>query len=338
MISALTIFALVTSTLLLTMGWSLFSGKKWDPSGRHCYITGGSTGMGLALAILLTKKGADVSIVARNKEQLEKALAQMEAARVTPNQVLRSYSFSLDTFDAAKKALEMACEPHGGETPEAVFLCAGKATPGFFVEETEESMKKGMDNTYWLAAWSAKAASQRMIRTRTHGKIVFVSSVLGYMSMLGYSTYSPGKHAIRGLAETLRQEFLMYSIDVHIYFPATIYSPGYEEENKTKPKLLLKLEESDEGVTPEQAALGLYKGLQRGDFHVTDTFITDVFRTTARGSTPFGGNILKDVLYGFVGSIALVFWRRDVDKQVVGHREAHEEYLTSTGVLPPPSK
>ncbi len=43
-----------------------------------------------------------------------------------------------------------------------------------------------------------QVASKRMIRTRTKGKIVFVSSILGYFGMIGYSTYSPGKHAIRG--------------------------------------------------------------------------------------------------------------------------------------------
>jgi short-subunit dehydrogenase len=41
-------------------------------------VTGGSAGLGLALAILLTKRGADVSIVARNEERLQKALDEME--------------------------------------------------------------------------------------------------------------------------------------------------------------------------------------------------------------------------------------------------------------------
>ena len=36
------------------------------------------------------------------------------------------------------------------------------------------------------------------MRTGTKGKIVFVSSILGYFGLIGYSTYSPGKHAIRG--------------------------------------------------------------------------------------------------------------------------------------------
>jgi hypothetical protein len=42
--------------------------------------------------------------------------------------------------------------------------------------------------------------------------------------------------------------------------PVTMYTPGYEEENKTKPGLVLKIEESDPGLTPEKAAEGLYEG------------------------------------------------------------------------------
>jgi short-subunit dehydrogenase len=50
---------------------------------QHCYITGGSSGLGLALAIILTKKGADVSIVARNEEKLRKALEQLEVSNLS---------------------------------------------------------------------------------------------------------------------------------------------------------------------------------------------------------------------------------------------------------------
>lgn len=53
---------------------------------------------------------------------------------------------------------------------------------------------------------------------------------------------------------------MMYSIAVHIYFPPTILSPGYDEENKTKPRITLKIEETDDGTTPETAAAGLLRG------------------------------------------------------------------------------
>ena len=66
--------------------------------------------------------------------------------------------------------------------------------------------------------------------------------------------------ATAGLAESLRQELLLYNIDVHMYFPATIDSPGYVEENKTKPKITLKIEESDPLSSPDDCAEGLWNG------------------------------------------------------------------------------
>lgn len=54
---------------------------------------------------------------------------------------------------------------------------------------------------------------------------------------------------------------LLYGIDVHVFFPPTMHTPGYEEENKTKPKITLKIEESDDGLTPDQAALALFQGM-----------------------------------------------------------------------------
>ena len=122
-----------------------------------------------------------------------------------------------------------------------------------------------------------QAATKEMVRQGIKGKIVFVSSVLGLMSFVGYTTYSPGKFAIRGarptavsckapidgclgLAESLRSELKMYGIDVHVAFPATILSPGLDEENEVKPKITLKIEETDSGSPPEEVAAGILRG------------------------------------------------------------------------------
>jgi len=59
-----------------------FSKATWweriiDPL-QHCYVTGGSTGLGLSLSILLAQQGADVSIVARNANNLKAAIEKLE--------------------------------------------------------------------------------------------------------------------------------------------------------------------------------------------------------------------------------------------------------------------
>ena len=47
----------------------------------------------------------------------------------------------------------------------------------------------------------------------------------------------------------------------------------------------------------------MHAGVRKGDFHITDTFIADVFRTNTRGASPFGSNILKDLVYGLIGAV-----------------------------------
>nr|GAT59480.1 oxidoreductase [Mycena chlorophos] len=320
--------------------------KKWSPKGLHCCVTGGSSGMGLALAELLTRRGAHVSIVARDEAKLRVALEQLEKARQSPEQKLNYYSFALDQADASAAALDAACQPFGGKSPDAIFLCAGSSTPGFFVEETEASLRKTMDMSYWVQAWTALAATKRMVRDGTKGKIIFTSSVLGYFSIVGYSTYSPGKFALRGLAEALRSEMQLYGIGIHICFPGTIYSPGYEQENKTKPEITLKIEETDEGLKPEQVAEALMKGLkpeqvaealmkgvERGEFHIAVDVLGNIFRASTRGASPQNG-MFMDALYAFAGWIALPIWRRGVDSSIVAHgKEKHVEYLKKRGIF-----
>ena len=80
-----------------------------------------------------------------------------------------------------------------------------------------------------------------------------------------------------GLAETLRSELLLYSISVHIFFPGAIYSPGYTEENRVKPKITLKIEESDEGMMPEYSAQTLLRGGPT-QVSITELYNTFLFR------------------------------------------------------------
>ena len=60
----------------------------------------------------------------------------------------------------------------------------------------------------------------------------------------------------------MRSEVLLYSDKpmVHIFFPGTFYTPGYEHENLSKPKITLKIEERDGGHTPEYCASWFLQG------------------------------------------------------------------------------
>ncbi|KAJ2913962.1 hypothetical protein MD484_g6454, partial [Candolleomyces efflorescens] len=278
------------------MVFGLFS-QNWNPDGKHCYVTGGSQGLGLAFAKLLVTKGAHVSIVARNQQKLDEALAELETARVAPSQILQAHSASLLSASESTAALEAVCKAHNGEAPDAVITCAGSAKPMFFVETTEQDLVEGMQNGYWVQAWTAWAALKMMVKQKKKGgKICLVSSMLGYMSIIGWSPYAPPKTALRALADTLQSETMLYDIQTQVYFPPTMFSPGLENENKTKPDIVKKIDESDDGQTPEQAAQQFYKGFVRGDAHITGDLLNDLFRAGTRGVTP-RANFVLDVLY-----------------------------------------
>ncbi|KAJ7163991.1 oxidoreductase [Mycena crocata] len=307
-----------------------FGRKSWNPDGLHVYITGGSTGLGLCLAQILVAKGAHVSIVARNQEKLDKALEEIEKCRQHPNQLLAAYSFSLNTAVDSAAALAAVCKPHDRRSPDAVFACAGSSKPMFFMDMTPEDMVQGMVNGYWVQAWTVMAAAKKMVRDGCKGKIVLVSSTLGYMSFVGWASYAPAKHALRGLADTLQSEFMLYDIDVHIFFPPTMFTPGFDEENKTKPRIVRDIESTDEGLTAEVAAKALLKGVQNGHAHITADMITELFRASTRGVTP-KHNFLLDTLYDLVASAIAPFWRAGVDKRVRAHRNEHYQHLQESG-------
>ncbi|KAI9001062.1 oxidoreductase [Trametes punicea] len=310
-----------------------FSPKKWDPRGLHCFVTGGSSGAGLALAVLLVKRGAHVSIVARDEGRLQLALAELEKHRQRHQQIIRSYSFAVNSEAASAAAIKAASEPHGGRCPDAFFLCAGASRPTFFVEQTEELMRSDMDATYGAQAFTALAATKEMVKQGVKGKLVLMSSVLGYMSMIGYTGYSSGKFALRGLAEALHSELILYGIDVHIALPGTIFSPGLEKENLVKPKITLKLEETDGGSTPEEIAERVFDGVQKGEFHITKGFLGHVFRASTAGSSARNSYLL-DLFFGLIGYIGLPIWRKTVDIAVHAHRKEHAEYLREKGIIP----
>ncbi|KAJ7746369.1 hypothetical protein B0H16DRAFT_1557195 [Mycena metata] len=305
--------------------------KTWNPDGLHIYITGGSTGLGLSLALILASQGAHVSIVGRNQARLNEALQAIEKCRKRPDQLFAVYSFDLSTYAGSADALGAVCKAHDDRSPDAIFNCAGSSKPMFLVNMTEHDMSAGMIQGYWVQAWTTMLAAKRMVREGAKGKIVLVSSTLGYMSFVGYASYSPAKHALRGLADTLQSEFMLYDgLDVHVFFPPTMFTPGYEEENKTKPKITRHIESTDGGLTADEAARALLEGIRRGHAHITGDIITSLFRASTRGVAP-RHNVLLDIVYDFAAAIIAPIWRNGVDKRVRAHRGEHQQHLRDSG-------
>lgn len=303
--------------------------KKQDYTGQHVIITGGSQGMGKAVAREFVKRGANVTIIARTQATLDSAKSELMSLSKSSQKI---QAISVDCTDS--QAVVRAFEEVGA--PDVIFCCAGMfhpqarssdgsdltlgtAHPGLFAELTPEELATPMTGNYISSMYTAHAALKSMLRNPQNTgtqkrKIIFTSSITAFLNISGYTSYTPTKAAIRALADTLRQECLMYDIDVHCVFPATIFSPGFENEQKLKPEITKILEEGDGGQTPEQVAEAALRGLDCGQAMINTEVIGSLLRCNMKGPSPKAG--ILDIVYGFVASIVLPFVLFDFERKV----------------------
>jgi 3-dehydrosphinganine reductase len=200
------------------------------------------------------------------------------------------------------------------------------------LEQEQSDFEHGFKTDYMTALSTAHAAASLFVRSgKTEAKIILVGSTLSFIGLVGYAQYAPMKWAIRGLAESLRSEFKLYKgLDVHCYFPGTILSPGYEEENKTKPAITVQIEGGDaNGLTPAQCAKALLKGVQRGQFYITSDFDTELMRAgTATCGTVPGNNLILDRVKALICLIGVSSWRIfTADSAIEKHGREHRSKL-----------
>ncbi|KAJ2003940.1 3-dehydrosphinganine reductase [Coemansia thaxteri] len=292
---------------------------KINVRGKHCYVTGGSQGLGKCVAQDLARRGAHVTIVARRESVLKEAIEEIKAVAVDPKEQKIEYVVAdVTNREETMRAIGEAVERQG-KAIEYLFCVAGLSIPGMFVEQSPSTIARVMDINYVGTLNTVHEVTKRMVEGKVRGgHLVLVSSTLGFFGLIGYSGYCASKFAIRGLAEALRVELQMYGIHVHCYFPGTIYTPGYEAENLTKPQITLEIEGADEGMTPEKCSAGLFKGLARGEFAIATDPISMLFRCSTRGVMP-NNNFVLDTFIAGIGWIALMPWRMFVDYTVKAH-------------------
>ncbi|KAK3168844.1 hypothetical protein OEA41_005292 [Lepraria neglecta] len=305
-----------------------FQSKNQFPvDGRTVIVTGGSQGMGKALAELLAKKGANVLIVARTVGKLETALKDICVVAVRPStQRFHYISADLTSPTESTRIITEATAWNNNQTPDILICCAGSATPGLFIDLPTSTIKEQIETNYYSSAYMAHAFLQPWLQNPSGSKsqeakhIVFTSSLVAFLPLVGYSLYTPSKVALRALSDTLSQELLLYhplcNIRTHTIFPGTIFSPGLEIENQSKPAITKKLEESDGGQTCEEVAASSIKGLEKGEEMISSGIMGVALKAGMLGSSRRNGWGIVDTVVGWIVMIVLVVVRRDMDGTV----------------------
>ena len=231
-------------------------------AGRHVLITGGSKGIGLAVARRLVELGAGVTLVARGADGL--AAAADELGRARPGAHVRT--LALDVSDQA--AVEGAMPREIAERPvDFLINGAGIAEPAEFADADPAGLRAHMDVIYWGAVWMTRAVLPGWLE-RGSGHLVNVGSTASVIGVYGYAGYGPPKFALYGLSEVLRAELAPRGIRVTIVLPSSTRTGMLDHELEVAPPQTRGILHSTRFLKPEQVAAELLRGVAKGKFEV----------------------------------------------------------------------
>nr|XP_033791196.1 3-ketodihydrosphingosine reductase isoform X3 [Geotrypetes seraphini] len=245
----------VAFVLLLYMVSPLISPKALKLAGAHvvdlvhaccltpALVTGGSSGIGKCIAIECLKQGAFITLVARDENKLLRAKKEIEKNAINDKQAQEK----LGPVDM-------------------LVNCAGFAVSGKFEDVDIDCFGKLMEVNYLGSVYPSRAVIHTM-KERRMGRIVFVSSQAGQVGLFGYTAYSPTKFAVRGLAEALQMEVKPYNIYVTVAYPPDTDTPGFQEENKSKPLETQLISETSNVCQAEHVARVIVKDATQGNFN-----------------------------------------------------------------------
>ncbi|XP_042064945.1 3-dehydrosphinganine reductase TSC10A-like [Salvia splendens] len=247
---------------------------------RHVFITGGSSGIGLALARLCAQRGAHVTILARNAARLEEA---QHSIRLATGRDVRAFSADVRDYGAVKRAVEEA-------GPIDVLVCNhGVYVPQELEEQDVEEIKFMIDVNLTGTFHLIKAALPGMKSNRAEkgpGSIAIMSSQAGQVGIYGYTAYSASKFGLKGLAEALQHEVIADDIHLSLIFPPDTETPGFAEENKRRPQLTSIIAASSGAMKAEEVALKSLKGIQSGTFMVPCNLEGKLLTVATAGLSP----------------------------------------------------
>jgi NADP-dependent 3-hydroxy acid dehydrogenase YdfG len=183
--------------------------------GKVAVITGAGSGIGRALALHLSAKGAKLALSDIDVGGLAETVRQTEALGAT---------VKADRLNVAEReavlAYADAVVTHFGKVNQ-VYNNAGIAFNGDVEKSEFKDIERVMDVDFWGVVNGTKAFLPHVIASGD-GHIVNISSLFGLIAVPGQSAYNAAKFAVRGFTEALRQEMLVAKHPVKV----TCVHPG----------------------------------------------------------------------------------------------------------------
>lgn len=229
---------------------------------RRVLITGGSSGLGLALAESLLLRGDTVLLLARDAAKLD-AASQMLRAKIPDARVatlatdISAPSVTSDLTDAigAMGGLDL------------LINSAGILREGYAEDLTEQDYRQTMETNFFGTVRVIRALLPELRRSG-HGHIVNVASVAALTGVFGYTAYCSSKFALLGFSEALRAELNPQGIRVQVVCPPEFDSPMVDALDQTRTPENQAHTLTIPKMSVEAVAQALVSGLERAEFLV----------------------------------------------------------------------
>lgn len=191
---------------------------------KRALVTGGSAGIGRAIAAALSAQGARVTIVARTQATLEQAAAEIGATPMAAN---------LASAEAAAALADRYLAKFGGI--DILVMCSGIYLSGSISELPDEALPQVLANN--LIAPAALARHLAPALAASHGDLLVVnSSVVKAPNVAGRAYFAAGQQALLAFTNGLRDEFNDAGMRVSTVHPGTTATPRQERMHETAGK------------------------------------------------------------------------------------------------------
>ncbi|KAI1715488.1 short chain dehydrogenase domain-containing protein [Ditylenchus destructor] len=281
---------------------------RCDFKGKHVFITGGSKGIGKAIAEEVIARGCKtVSIAARSKSALESATDDLRKL-CSSDQFVNWYPLDLSKkYDEIENVIKAAVEESGNV--DILINNAGAVIQGGFDELDMNAFENQMRTNYLSAVYVTRCVIESMKKNRS-GHVAFVSSAAGQCAIWGYTAYSPSKFALRGFAEALHMELLPFNVGVSILFPPNTNTEGFHEELKTMPEEIHQISHSAGVFSAKEVGSALVDNIGNGEFCTTVGLEGWMLGVLTAGAAP-EPNILRAItqtlLAGILRGVMLIY-------------------------------
>jgi 3-dehydrosphinganine reductase len=228
--------------------------------GRHALITGGSSGIGLAIAQELASAGSHVHIAARRPEALQAALANLSVRRVSSAQRFEAHACDVALESDVTNLFARLGEAES--VPSIVVNSAGMTCAGYLQELATEQFERTMQVNFFGTLYVTRAAAAVML-PRGQGHIMNISSVAGMMGVFGMAPYCASKFAVNGFTEVVRSELKAHGIAVTLLCPPDTDTPMLVIDAGNPPETRA-LSASGGVLSAEHVARDAVRGMLRG--------------------------------------------------------------------------